>query len=74
MMGIFPTGSARERAVFRRALNRASSEDDKEADSKEEPPRVEMKMEEVKTKKLWGNEQLFNARWEHANSAYDDLQ
>ncbi|XP_041820965.1 protein-glutamine gamma-glutamyltransferase 2-like isoform X1 [Chelmon rostratus] len=48
-------GSARERAVFRRALNRASSEDDKEADSKEEPPRVEMKMEE-ETKMLSGQD------------------
>ncbi|XP_076581081.1 protein-glutamine gamma-glutamyltransferase 2-like [Chaetodon auriga] len=42
-------GSTRERTVFRRALNRVNSEDDKEADSREEPLKVEMKFEEETT-------------------------
>lgn len=46
-MAIFPTGSTKERAVVRHALNRLNSGDD--GDRREEPVNVEMKFDEVKT-------------------------
>ncbi len=59
---ILPTGSSKERAVFNRALNRVNSGGDQEGDSREEPLKMVMKFEEVKTKMLTGNMQLYNAR------------
>lgn len=44
MMGIFPTGSERERAIFRSALRRVNA-----GDSGEERLNVEMEFEEVET-------------------------
>ncbi|XP_070785728.1 protein-glutamine gamma-glutamyltransferase 2-like [Enoplosus armatus] len=48
-------GTTKERAVFRRALNRVNSGDDQEGDSREELLKVEMKFEE-ETKMLSGQD------------------
>ncbi|XP_073331440.1 protein-glutamine gamma-glutamyltransferase E-like [Pagrus major] len=42
-------GSSKERAIFRRALNRVNSGDDQEGDTNEEPLKLEMKFEEETT-------------------------
>lgn len=47
--GIFPTGSAKERAVVRSALRRVDSGDD--GGSRDEPLKVEMKFEQVSVPK-----------------------
>lgn len=60
MMFFFPTGSARERAVFKSALKRVNSGDN--GDSREEPLKVEMKFEQVKAQRPRGNVELYNAR------------
>ena len=47
-MSLFHTGSTKERAIFRRALNRLNSGGDQEGDTRDEPLKLEMKFEEVK--------------------------
>lgn len=59
MMGIFPTGSVKEREVYRRAVTRVNSGHDQEAEREEELLKVDMKIEEVKTKMLRDNVQLY---------------
>uniref|UniRef100_A0A4W6BPU6 Protein-glutamine gamma-glutamyltransferase 2 n=1 Tax=Lates calcarifer TaxID=8187 RepID=A0A4W6BPU6_LATCA len=56
-------GSAKEREVFKRAVTRLNSKDDQAGDGGEEPLKVEMKIEKVKSKLLGCNVQLYNSTW-----------